>query len=144
MKKLFLFLVFFMLFSCVKDYKNDCNLCENIDFENLENKFKNNCTFVAILKDNACNLCQKYNFVLDNYLSEHDIIIYSLDASSLDLSDKSISLFINEVKVKAGVNDNAILPSTLFYLEGILINVEIGVLSEKELANNIDLLFSIQ
>lgn len=144
MKKSFLFLAFLMLFSCVKDYKNDCNLCENIDFENLENKFKNNCTFVAVLKDNACNLCQRYNFVLDNYLSEHDIIIYSFDASSLDLSDKSISLFISEVKDKAGVSDNAILPSTLFYLEGNLVNVEIGVLSEKELANNIDLLFSLQ
>lgn len=143
MKKSFLVLVFLLLFSCVKQYKNECELCIQIDFIGLENKIKNNCTFVAVLKDNSCNVCKSYNLVLDNYLEKYNNIIYSLDASKLDLSNESVNLFINKIKEKAGVNDNAILPSTLFYLEGNLINVEIGVLSQKELANNIDLLFSL-
>ena len=143
MKKSFLVLVFLLLFSCVKQYKNECELCIQIDFIGLENKIKNNCTFVAVLKDNSCNVCKSYNLVLDNYLEKYNNIIYSLDASKLDLSNESVNLFINKIKEKAGVNDNAILPSTLFYLEGHLINVEIGVLSQKELANNIDLLFSL-
>lgn len=143
MKKSALILCFFILLSCNNFSKKTCNLCKNITFFELKNKINLFCTFVAILKNDACSVCQKYNFQLDNYLKNNEITIYSLDTTTLDLNDYDVHNLINEIKDKTGVNDNAILPSTLFYLDGVLVNVEIGVLSEKDLTNNIEFLFSL-
>ena len=137
-------MLFFLLFGCRYNYKNDCELCNKITFDDLNYKINNNDTFVIIIKNNNCSLCKEYNYNIDKYLQNSTVDIFSIESSLLDLSNSKIKNFINEIKEKAGINDNAILPATLFYLDGNLINVEIGVLSYKELSNNIDFLFSLK
>ena len=145
MKKIFNFICIFILVSCSLKSKNTCEKCTEIDFSELTRKIENNDTFINILKDDNCNICQKYNYILDNYIRKYNQRIYFINAALLYyLSDENINNLICLIKEKTGINDNAILPSTLFYLDGILVNVEIGILSEKELADNIDLLFSLR
>lgn len=144
MKKIIYFICIFILISCSIKSKNNCQNCTEINFIELTKKIENNDTFIIILKDDKCNICQKYNYVLDNYINKYNQIIYFINSALLNLNDENINNLICLIKEKTGINDNAILPSTLFYLDGILVNVEIGILSEKELADNIDLLFSLK
>lgn len=141
MKKL---LIIILLSSCSLNVKskNKCDYCLEIYFEDMEYKINNNDDFILIIKNDECSICQQYNYVLDEYIYKYKIDIYFLDSNYLNLNNPNIINFIDEVKEKSGAKDNAILPATLFYLDGKLINVEIGVLSEKELHNNLELLFS--
>lgn len=142
MKKIFLFIVLFLV-SCTPLSKDTCDKCLNITFNDMIMMENNKETFVLILKSDECSVCQKYNYILDNYLVSNEIKIYSIDSKNLDLNNQEMKIFIEAVKEIAGVSDNSILPSTIFFLDGKIINVEIGILSEKELEDNIELLFSL-
>lgn len=142
MKKIFLFIVLFLV-SCTPLSKDTCDKCLNITFNDMIMMENNKETFVLILKSDECSVCQKYNYILDNYLVSNEIKIYSIDSKNLDLNNQEMKIFIENVKEIAGVSDNSILPSTIFFLDGKIINVEIGILSEKELEDNIELLFSL-
>ncbi len=144
MKKIYLLICVFFICCCTPATKKNCENCINITFSEIKQKESNYETFILILKSDECSVCQNYNYVLDNYLENNNIKIYTLDSKTIDMNDQKVKYFIENVKQIAGVSDNYILPSTIFFLDGKIINVEIGVLSEKELAKNVELLFSLK
>lgn len=143
MKKILFILGLILLSSCNLNTQSDCYKCININYNDLNILINKKESFIIVIKDNNCSICQKYNYVLDKTIKSKNIRIYSLDSTLLDLKDIKIKKFIESIKLMGGANDNAILPSTLFYYKGELIDCEIGFLNNKELNNKIQLFFLI-
>ena len=100
MKKIFNFICIFILVSCSLKSKNSCEKCIEIDFIELTRKIENNDTFIIILKDDNCNICQKYNYILDNYIRKYNQRIYFINAALLNLNDENINNLICLIKEK--------------------------------------------
>ena len=85
-------------------------------------------------------LAPAINAYQDYYNSEEECVVVEV-FDDVEVVDNKISFEVDSFSIFAVGDFNYNYYE--FYLDGVLVNVEIGVLSEKDLTNNIEFLFSL-
>ena len=129
MKKLFVILlglcVSFSLFGCTRG-KNNVGSFNEISYEVCDAMFENDETFILVISQTMCEMCQEYKEVLTSFVKENKVDIVYVEA------DKNMDDF--QLLLETRFPNVEETPTTLVVVNGVVRDTVVGTLTAEQIS----------
>ena len=110
---------------------DDIDLTKPLLFREFKNKIENKDSFILVIVDSRCPICEQFKPTLNSVIEEYNLEIYSINTMTFNEEERA---YLNSIAHHSGT------PTTIFIKDGIeetTLNRIVGKVSQSDLVNRL-------